>query len=726
MLSMQNNLLQSLNDRQREAVCAPPGNALVLAGAGSGKTRVLVHRIAWLMQQEHISPHSILAVTFTNRAAHEMRGRIESLLGMHLSQMWVGTFHGLAHRFLRLHWQEAQLPESFQILDADDQYRLIRRVMRSLNLDESKWPPKQAQWYINKCKEEGTRPTNLKDNDGSYFTEVMHRIYSAYEDVCRRSGLVDFPELLLRTLELLQQHPAILKHYRNRFLHILVDEFQDTNTIQYAWISLLAGDQNCVMAVGDDDQSIYSWRGAKVENLHRFTTDFANTTTIRLEQNYRSTQMILKAANAVIENNADRLGKNLWTDGHQGEIITLYAAFNERDEAYYIISEIKNQFNRGHAYKDMAILYRSNAQSRILEERLLDAQVAYRIYGGLKFFERAEIKDALAYLRLIANRNDDAAFERVVNTPTRGIGSTTLATLRTTARENSASLWQSTGHLLETKVLSTRALNALQAFLHLIDQLSLETKEYSLGEQTEHVLHRSGLFDLYKKDKTEKGLSKVENLEELLSATTQFKPQDEGVQLSPLAAFLAHVALETGESQSEPNSDCVNLMTLHAAKGLEFSIVFIAGMEEHLFPHKMSSEQPKGLEEERRLCYVGMTRAKEKLYLTYAECRRLYGMDRLNAPSRFIQEIPDELIEAVRPTAKVSQPVHYSSNRKKIVDRTAGDSGLQIGQRVRHKKFGTGIVLNYEGHSEHTRVQVKFEKHGTKWLVASYAHLETV
>ena len=732
------HLTQSLNPQQCEAVTAKPQHhLLVLAGAGSGKTRVLVHRIGWLITVENVSPFAILAVTFTNKAAHEMRGRIEQLCGMSVNGMWVGTFHGLAHRLLRAHWQEAELPEGFQILDSDDQIRLIRRIHKSLELDETKWPPKQSQWFINKSKEEGKRPRHIQD-DSSYFTETMLRVYKAYEDVCRRSGLIDFGELLLRSLELLQSHPDIATHYQNRFQHILVDEFQDTNTIQYLWLQKLAGPATLIMAVGDDDQSIYSWRGAKVENMHRFTTDYPNTKTIRLEQNYRSTQIILSAANAVIDHNQNRFGKKLWTEDNAGEKITLYAAFNERDEAYYIINEIKNLVRNDYQYRDVAILYRSNAQSRILEERLIDTQIAYRIYGGQKFFERAEIKDALAYLRLIANRNDDAAFERIVNTPTRGIGNTTIETLREVARESQASLWQTAEHLTETNELNGRARNALQNFIRLMHTIESETDGQPLDEQTDHVLHRSGLLDMYKKDKTEKGLSRVENLEELVNATNQFNPTEDTEGLTPLAAFLAHVALESGEGQAEPNSNCISLMTLHAAKGLEFPVVFIAGMEEDLFPHKMSTEEPSGLEEERRLCYVGMTRAMQKLYLSHAESRRLHGYERYNRPSRFLQEIPNEHINAVRPTATVSRPTtsanHFNTrgfNResfrkvREYAGTQAGGSGLQVGQRVRHKKFGQGIILNYEGQGEHTRVQVKFDDNGTKWLVASYANLET-
>ncbi len=718
-------LLQSLNPRQKEVVTSLSPYVRVLAGAGSGKTRVLTHRIAWLIQQQGVSPYSILAVTFTNKAAYEMRGRIEVILGIPITAMWVGTFHGLAHRLLRAHWKEADLPQSFQILDSDDQYRLIRRVQRSLNLEETQWLPKQTQWFINKQKEEGRRPHQVANSDDSYFTEVLVKLYKAYEEVCRRSGLVDFSELLLRSLELLRDVPSIRHHYQQRFHHILVDEFQDTNTIQYAWLCALMGNNTGMMAVGDDDQSIYSWRGAKIENIHRFSRDFTDVQTIRLEQNYRSTQTILHAANAVIENNKNRLGKKLWTASNTGERINLYTAFNERDEAFYIISCIESWIQQERKYSDIAILYRSNAQSRLLEEHLIDRQIPYRIYGGLKFFERTEIKDALAYLRLLANRHDDAAFERVINTPTRGIGNTTLITLRAAARDQGIFLWQAAMHLINNQGLSARALNALQQFLNLIEALSAQTKNLSLAEQTEKMLNQSGLLALYKKDKSEKGLSRVENLEELVSATSQFIPElmtDETILLSPLDAFLSHVALEIGEEQASSHSDSVNLMTLHSAKGLEFPLVIISGLEENLFPHHMSTDSENGLEEERRLCYVGMTRAKEKLILTYAEYRHLHGLEKFNQPSRFLNEIPPALINAVRSTLKISRPVSITSTQRP----QASETEFYVGQRVNHPKFGSGIIINYECQGEHTCLQVKFDNHGEKWLVSSYAKLEAL
>lgn len=718
-----NGLLQSLNDAQREAVSAPPGHLLILAGAGSGKTRVLVHRIAWLMIHEHVSPHSILSVTFTNKAAYEMRSRIETLLGASLTGMWVGTFHGLAHRLLRAHWQAAGLTESFQILDSDDQYRLIRRVQKNLSLDETRWPPKQAQWFINKNKEEGLRPQNPSDMT-SYFDEVMQKIYGAYEELCQRSGVVDFTELLLRSLELLQKHDNIRLHYQQRFCHILVDEFQDTNTIQYAWLQLLAGNKNWMMAVGDDDQSIYSWRGAKIENMQRFTRDFPACKTIRLEQNYRSTGAILQAANAVISRNRNRLGKNLWTQGESGAPITLYAAFNERDEAHYVVSTLRDWVRQGMGYKDIAILYRSNAQSRILEEQLMDAQIAYHIYGGLKFFERAEIKDALAYLRLLANRHDDAAFERVVNLPTRGIGETTLNELREKGKANSISLWQAAERAIVEVGLSGRALNALQAFLNLINALEQSGQTQTLAEKTQEMLHLTGLLVHHAKDKTEKGLSRVENLDELVTATRQFHPREEAENLTLLDAFLAYVALEAGEGQAASHTDCVHLMTLHAAKGLEFPVVFLVGMEEELFPHKMAMEEGSGLEEERRLCYVGMTRAMRKLYFSYAETRYLHGMEKFNIPSRFIAEVPPELITAVRPSVRISRPAAFMNPAS--AEDESQIPGLHLGQRVKHAKFGVGTIIGAEGCGEHARIQIKFDQNGTKWLVASFAKLEPV
>ncbi|PHQ82298.1 MAG: DNA helicase II, partial [Coxiella sp. (in: Bacteria)] len=581
-----------------------------------------------------------------------------------------------------------------------------------------------------KSKEEGKRAKDILNEDYSYFTETMLRIYKEYETICERSGLVDFSELLLRSLELLQTNSDICQHYQTRFQQILVDEFQDTNTIQYAWLSQLKSPDCNMMAVGDDDQSIYSWRGAKVENMQRFTRDMDDVKTIRLEQNYRSTQTILNAANAVINNNSDRLGKKLWTDGKTGDAITMYAAFNERDEAYYIASTIKDLVRQGFNYDEMAILYRSNAQSRILEEQLLDQQLPYRIYGGQKFFERAEIKDALAYLRLIANPQDDPAFERIVNTPTRGIGNTTLNVIREQSQQQSISLWDSVLLTLQNDALSARATTALSNFIQLIEGLQESTANKDLDIQTDSVLHKTGLLVAYQKDRSEKGISRVENLEELIVATSQYKPDENEEGLSPLAAFLSHVALETGEGQADMNANAVSMMTLHAAKGLEFPVVFISGMEEDLFPHKMSIDEPRGLEEERRLCYVGMTRAMQKLYLTYAESRRLYGSERFNSPSRFIAEIPSDAINAVRPTTKIIRPSStdkpWQKKRHVAFNNSISDTGMKVGQRVKHAKYGEGIIINYEGSGEHSRLQIKFDRHGTKWFVASFVKLVTM
>ena len=925
-------LLDSLNDKQREAVAAPRSNLLVLAGAGSGKTRVLVHRIAWLMSVENCSPYSIMAVTFTNKAAAEMRHRIGQLMGTSQGGMWVGTFHGLAHRLLRAHHMDANLPQDFQILDSEDQLRLLKRLIKAMNLDEKQWPPRQAMWYINSQKDEGLRPHHIQSY-GNPVEQTWQKVYQAYQEACDRAGLVDFAELLLRAHELWLNKPHILQHYRERFTNILVDEFQDTNNIQYAWIRLLAGDTGKVMIVGDDDQSIYGWRGAQVENIQRFLNDFPGAETIRLEQNYRSTSNILSAANALIENNNGRLGKKLWTDGADGEPISLYCAFNELDEARFVVNRIKTWQDNGGALEQCAILYRSNAQSRVLEEALLQASMPYRIYGGMRFFERQEIKDALSYLRLIANRNDDAAFERVVNTPTRGIGDRTLDVVRQTSRDRQLTLWQASRELLKEKALAGRAASALQRFMELIDALAQETtdmplhvqtdrvlkdsglramyeqekgekgqtrienleelvtatRQFSYNEededlmplqaflshaaleagegqadtwqdnggalaecailyrsnaqsrvleeallqasmpyriyggmrfferqeikdalsylrlianrnddaafervvntptrgigdrtldvvrqtsrdrqltlwqacrellqekalagraasalqrfmelidalaqetadmplhvQTDRVIKDSGLRTMYEQEKGEKGQTRIENLEELVTATRQFSYNEEDEDLMPLQAFLSHAALEAGEGQADTWQDAVQLMTLHSAKGLEFPQVFIVGMEEGMFPSQMSLDEGGRLEEERRLAYVGVTRAMQKLTLTYAETRRLYGKEVYHRPSRFIGELPEECVEEVRLRATVSRPVSHQRMGTPMVE---NDSGYKLGQRVRHAKFGEGTIVNMEGSGEHSRLQVAFQGQGIKWLVAAYARLESV
>ena len=717
------HIIDPLNEAQREAVTAPAGQQLVLAGAGSGKTRVLVHRIAWLMAVEGASAYNIMAVTFTNKAAAEMRGRIEELLGMPIGGMWVGTFHSLAHRLLRAHWRDAGLPQSFQILDSEDQYRLIRRILKNLELDESKWPPRQAQWFINGRKDEGQRPQHI-DHQGDLYTKQMVNIYQAYEEACRRAGLLDFAELLLRAHELLRDRTDILHHYRERFRFLLVDEFQDTNTIQYAWLRLLAGENGNLFAVGDDDQSIYGWRGAKIENIHKYSRDYPATLTVRLEQNYRSTANILNAANALIDHNADRLGKQLWTEGKEGEPIYLYTAFNDLDEARFIADRIQQWVDDGNSRREVALLYRSNAQSRVLEEALLRSSIPYRIYGGLRFFERQEIKDAMAYLRLIANRSDIASFERVVNTPTRGIGERSIAAIRDFARHNDLSLWAAAETIVEEGRLPARASNAIKGFLNLITELSHACEALELGDKVDHLINASGLIDHYKKEKGEKGQARIENLAELVSAAKEFEyDEDAEEDMDMLSAFLSHAALEAGEGQGDPWEDCVQLMTLHSAKGLEFPMVFLCGVEEGLFPHKMSMEEPGRLEEERRLCYVGITRAEKILYITLAEQRRLYGQEHFSAPSRFIGEIPSELLKEIRPKATLNyasaQPAHTAS-----AGRAPAPDGLQLGQHVVHPKFGEGIILNYEGQGASARVQVNFSDVGTKWLVTAYANLQ--
>jgi DNA helicase-2/ATP-dependent DNA helicase PcrA len=714
------SILDNLNDAQREAVSGSASNQLILAGAGSGKTRVLVHRIAWLIQVENISPYSLLAVTFTNKAAKEMRGRIEELLGVNPRGMWVGTFHGIAHRLLKAHWQEAELPKNFQILDSDDQLRLIKRVSLALNLDEKKWPARQTQWFINAQKDEGIRPEYIQAN-GDPFVTTMAKVYREYESACKRGGMVDFGELLLRSHELWLKNPTLLAHYQNRFPFILVDEFQDTNTIQYAWLRVLAGNQCKLTAVGDDDQSIYGWRGAKIENIQRFEKDFTDVGVVKLEQNYRSTETILRAANAVIDNNTDRLGKKLWTDGAAGKPIALYAAFNEQDEARFIADKIQAWVKDGGDRSSCAILYRSNAQSRILEEALLRENIPYRIYGGQRFYERMEIRNALAYLRLMVNVNDDAAFERVINTPTRGIGNKTIDGVRLFAREQGYSMWQATQHVVANKSLSARACSALNEFQNLINEMSLEVEQKELPDLMSYAVHHSGLYEFHKAEKGEKGLTRIENLSELENAGRHFETVEDEL---PLMTFLDSAALDAGEAQADEFDDAVQLMTLHSAKGLEFPLVFLAGAEENLFPHKRSLEDSSQLQEERRLCYVGITRAMQELVITYAESRRIYGSESYNSVSRFIKEIPPELLNEVRIKNTVTRPVSFERKKPLRLSDDGENTGFYLGQRVTHPMFGEGKVLHFEGDGSSARVQVNFDSEGKKWLVLKFAKLE--
>lgn len=716
-------IIEPLNNAQRQAVTAPSKAMLILAGAGSGKTRVLVHRIAWQIQVEGVAAHNILAVTFTNKAAKEMRHRIEQLLNVPTQNLWIGTFHGIAHRLLRRHAKSARLPETFQVMDSSDQLRLIKRLLNSLNLDESKWPPREAQWFINAQKDEGIRAKHMLDSH-DYHQNQMLAIYRAYEGLCDRSGLVDFAELLLRAHELLRDNLDLLEFYQHRFKHVHVDEFQDTNTIQYAWLRLLTENKDNLFVVGDDDQSIYGWRGAKIENLYNFQKHYPNNQIIKLEQNYRSTGTILKAANHIIANNSGRMGKELWTNTGDGDPCYLYSAFNEQDEAFFVVERIRSWIKEGGLRSETAILYRSNAQSRQFEEKLMATGTPYRVYGGLRFFDRAEIKNALAYLRLMNNHHDDASFERIINTPTRGIGAKAIDEIRTISRDQNQSLWTSTIRLINNKALTPRATNALISFLELIKNLAIKSEEISLYEKVELVIEQTKLIEFYKKDKVDKSDEKIENLEELVNAAKLFdfdSNNEEG--MNELDMFLTHASLEAGDNQSDENEDCVQLMTIHSAKGLEFKSVFLVGMEDGLFPSQQSIDDLSRLEEERRLCYVGMTRAMQILYLSYAESRRLYGRESYPRPSRFIREIPVELIQEVRIRANISKPVTQSTTKSPSLSE---ESMFKLGQRVHHGKFGEGIVLQLEGSGNQERVQINFSGAGMKWLMISYAQLEKI
>ena len=716
------HLIDALNPAQREAVCAERGNYLVLAGAGSGKTRVLTSRIAWLNQVFDVPLYRVLAVTFTNKAAAEMRSRLTTLLPEGSRGMWVGTFHGIAHRLLRLHWQEANLPEAFQVLDSDDQLRLVKRVVKDLQLDDTRFPPKQLVWWINNHKDAGRRPSSIQVAMGDQFTRVQVQVYEEYEIRCQRSGLVDFAEILLRAHETLLKQPALLGHYQQRFSEILVDEFQDTNNVQFAFIRLLAGDRGCVFVVGDDDQSIYGWRGAQVENMQKFLRDYPNTQTIRLEQNYRSTGNILAAANAVIAHNPERLGKKLWTEDSDGSLIDLYTAFNEVDEARYVIGKIQAAIQNGNSPSDCAVLYRNNAQSRAIEEQLLSAALPYRVYGGQRFFERMEIRDAMAYLRLVSNRNDDAAFERAVNTPTRGIGDKTLDELRRLARDSALSLWQAAELIQSQDCLSARAKNALNGFLAIIRHIDAHREGMELYELFDFILIQSQLRAHYTKESKGELDSRVDNLDEWVSVASRFARRivpDEEQDASELSLFLAYAALEAGEGQVQEGAAGVQLMTLHSAKGLEFPFVFLVGLEEGLFPSARSLDESNRLEEERRLAYVGITRAREKLTITYAESRRMHGTELYGTPSRFIREIPEKLIHTIR----AKTPSYGNSNRFNS-GLSENSSVFRLGQSVSHATFGEGVIIQFEGSGAHGRVQVNFEREGSKWLVLAYAKLQ--
>ena len=721
------HIIDGLNEPQREAVSAPLSNALVIAGAGSGKTRVLVHRIAWLVDIENVSPHGILAVTFTNKAAAELRARTESLLNVSARSMWVGTFHSLAHRLLRMHWSEAKLPQNFQILDSDDQIRLIKRIMKAQSIDDKKWPPRQVAWFINGQKDEGRRAKEVPTGD-DLFQVTHQRIYQAYEDTCNQGGLVDFAELLLRSHELWLNNPDLLAHYQTRFQHVLVDEFQDTNTIQYAWLRVLVGANCKIMAVGDDDQSIYGWRGAKIENIQRFSEDFSDVMTVRLEQNYRSTQTILEAANSLIQRITNRLGKEVWAEGEKGELIKLYAGFNDLDEARFIAERIAQWIEGGGSPNEAAILYRSNAQSRVLEEALLRSNIPYQIYGGQRFFDRIEIKNALAYMRLIEDRNSDPAFERVVNTPPRGIGDKTIEGVRQLARGRNVSLWAAAQAGIDEGLFNSRVHGAIGAFLGLINDLAEAVAPLELDELAQQVVEVSGLMVFHSQERGERGLARKENLEELVTACRQFSgdlvfPFEDGdrAEVSVLQEFLDQMTLDAGDRQAAQGPS-VQMMTLHSAKGLEFPLVFLGGMEEGLFPHRMSADEPGRMEEERRLAYVGITRSMQELYLTYAESRRLHGQDSYNRPSRFLLEMPKELLSEVRMKASVNRSYNSVAPQHSMYSDEVVE-GMRMGQRVMHGKYGEGVVLQFEGGGERAKVQINFSE-GAKWLMVGYANLQ--
>ncbi|MDT8364089.1 MAG: 3'-5' exonuclease [Nitrosomonas sp.] len=733
-------ILSGLNPEQLEAVTWPHQSALVLAGAGSGKTRVLTTRIAYLLQSGFAHPHNILAVTFTNKAAREMLARISTMLTIHPRNMWVGTFHGLCNRMLRTHYQEAGLPQEFPILDMADQQAVIKRLLKAHSLDEKTYPPRLLQWFINSAKDEGLRASQVVPKDN--MERKLVECYQLYETVCLRDGLVDFAELLLRCHELLMRNQMLRDHYRDRFSHILVDEFQDTNRLQYQWLKLLSGDKSAqhaaIFAVGDDDQSIYAFRGAHAGNMQALEQDFGISRVIKLEQNYRSHGNILNAANAVIQHNTGRLGKNLWTSAGEGEPVRTYHAFTDRDEAVFIVDEIKALHAEGLALSDIALLYRSNAQSRMLEHQLFNTGISYRVYGGMRFFDRQEIRHMLAYLRMIANPDDDYAFMRIVNFPTRGIGARTLEQLQDQARAVGASLWPVACQQYEAGTGAARGKNqssgrGISGFVGLILSMRQACEALPLPEIVSLVEDRSGLNAHYQSER--EGGDRLENLKELINAATSFMHESEN---DNLIAFLAHASLEGGEHQAGDQQDAVQLMTVHAAKGLEFPAVFICGLEEGLFPHENSRKEADGLEEERRLMYVAITRARQRLYLTYAQSRMLYGQTHRNIPSRFVSEIPDKLLKKLCPDT-ISDPsassVVYTkafnpmaSGGKRKVGHAASvlrghASGLQIGQRVSHQKFGHGTIINCEGSGEDLRVQVHFSLLGDKWLSLAYANL---
>ncbi|MEY4014328.1 MAG: hypothetical protein RLZZ290_1192 [Pseudomonadota bacterium] len=755
-------MLESLNPPQREAVTLPAEPALILAGAGSGKTRVLTTRIAWLVSTGQVSPYGLLAVTFTNKAAREMLTRLGGMLSVNLKGLWVGTFHGLCNRLLRTHHRDAALPATFQILDNQDQLSAIKRVMKAMGVDDEKFPPRQVQSFINGSKEQGLRPAAVDDSDG--YNRKFVEIYQAYEDQCQREGVVDFGELLLRSVELLQRHTVLRDHYRQRFGHVLIDEFQDTNPLQYEWLKQLSTPSTGVFAVGDDDQSIYAFRGADVENMKRFEREFGVRHLIKLEQNYRSHGHILDAANALIRNNSDRLGKNLWTDAGVGEPIRIMEAATDLLEAQWLVEEVRQLVQEGRLRSEVAVLYRSNAQSWVIEQTLFNAGIPYRVFGGLRFFERAEVKHALAYLRLMDNPHEDNAFLRVVNFPTRGIGARSIEQLSDLAKARGCSLYEA------ASALDGKAGTSVRGFVQMIESLRFETQGLPLQEMVTAMLDRSGLVRHFETEK--EGRERIENLRELVNAAAAFVA-DEGLVLeapanlgvtgaaiddsgeifsSPLSMFLAHASLEAGDNQAAEGQDAVQLMTIHSAKGLEFNVVFITGLEEGLFPHENSLSELDGLEEERRLMYVAITRARRRLYISLAQTRMLHGQTRYNMRSRFLDELPEGALKWLAPrlAQRPAQPGFSMSGRSSVSSfdpdapmhakrvsadtpylggpaRLSGqthDSGFRIGQAVSHARFGEGVITALEGSGQDARAQVQFKRAGSKWLALSVAKLD--
>ena len=717
-------IVDGLNEKQQQSVALDEDiNALILAGAGSGKTRVLTHRIHYLVSTKNYHVDDILAVTFTNKAANEMKERLSDLLRRPIGRMWVGTFHSLAHRLLRTHPIEANLSPTFQILDAQDQFRIIKRLMKENGVDETKFPIKKVQWFINQQKDEGILPHEI-DAGYNFFVKQSAKVFDLYERHCQVNDLVDFAGLLVKSYEILKNNQSLLEHYQNKFRHILVDEFQDTNRIQYQFIKILHNQTNHVFCVGDDDQSIYGWRGAKIENIQKIENDFKPIQVIKLEQNYRSTGNILSASNALIANNQNRLEKSLWTESGDGDLINVLNARTETEEAQYVVGEIQTQFNQGRNLDECAILYRSNAQSRVFEESLIKQNLNYRIYGGLRFFERAEIKDAMGYIRLIENTSDNIAFERIVNFPTRGIGLSTIEKIRSYANENQTNLFQSSIAIVDS--LPSRAANALQSFIHLIEAISDSSKNLILNEKVDSILLQSGLMSHYANDKSDKAGSKRENLDELVTAATQYVHEEDN-EMNETQGFIALATLDSSGESNQSNQSSVQLMTVHSAKGLEFPVVFLVGLEEDLFPSRQSKDEPHLLDEERRLCYVGMTRAMKSLTLSYASRRFLHGQSFYSLSSRFLDEIPKSFLNYIKNESTENSYQRYEKNTSlsnKMV--ATSDSIYSIGQVVKHTKFGLGTILNYEGSGDSMRLQINFQKAGTKWLISSYANLEIV